>query len=54
LVKKLLWMPYNYVDIYLSPIPFNMPSTEILIILTNKLNLSHHIAILIVCFLAIS
>jgi hypothetical protein len=43
----------NITDIYCSPFP-NMPSTQILILITNKLHFPHNIAILIVCFLAIS
>ena len=45
-------MPYNYIDIYCSPLP-NMPSTELLILITTKLHFPNHIAILIVCFLAL-
>ena len=52
IIKKLSWMPFNYVDIYLSPLP-NMPSTQLLMLIVNKLHFPNHIAILIVCFLAI-
>lgn len=46
-------MPYNFLDIYCSPIP-NMPSTQILILIVNKLGFDYKISVLIVCFLAIS
>ena len=54
IIKKLSWMPYNYIDIYLSPIPFNMPSTQLLMLIVNKLGFDYKISVLIVCFLAIS
>jgi hypothetical protein len=47
-------MPYNYIDIYCSPIPFNMPSTQLLMLIVNKLGFDYKISVLIVCFLAIS
>ena len=46
-------MPFNYVDIYLSPLP-NVPSTQLLMLIVNKLGFDYKISVLIVCFLAIS
>jgi len=43
-------MPYNFLDIYYSPLP-NMPSTELLLFIVNKLGLDYKISVLIVCFI---
>ena len=51
--KKILWVPQNFISIYINPIQFPDPVNSLIIYSITKLGLPKLATVLMICFLAV-